>query len=172
LQLKHFGGYSGKKLKAHIMLDECTIEERWIGVSEMIERWLQERQALIVQFCALSGVHQQRPETGDATSRLQNFCQLLVDYASSGHFEIYYQLVREAEEFKDGSAELAKSLIPDITATTEAAMEFNDKYLDAKGPFVTLSKHLSTLGEILASRFDYEDRLINVLHEAHREQVA
>ena len=154
------------------MLDQCTIEERWSGVNDMIERWLQERQSLIVQYCALSGVHAFSPKTERTNLRLQKFCQLLVDYVSSGHFEVYYQLIREAEEFDDGSAELAKSLFPYINATTEMAMAFNDKYLDAKGPFTNLSKNLSKLGETLATRFEYEDRLINAMHEAHREQVA
>ncbi len=154
------------------MLDQCTIEERWSGVNDMIDRWLQERQLLIVQFCALSGVHEFSPKAERSSLRLQKFCQLLVDYVSSGHFEIYYQLIREAEEFEDGSAELAKSLFPYINATTETAIAFNDKYIDAEGPFTNLSKNLSKLGETLATRFEYEDRLIDAMHEAHREQVA
>ena len=156
------------------MLDQCTIEERWIGVNDMIDRWLYERQLLIVQYCALSGVHEFSPRTDSERSnlRLQKFCQLLVDYVSSGHFEVYYQLIREAEEFEDGSAELAKSLFPYINATTETAVAFNDKYVDTEGPFNNLSKNLSKLGETLATRFEYEDRLIDAMHEAHREQVA
>lgn len=164
------------------MLDKCTIEERWSGVGEMIDRWLQERQDLIVQFCALSGVHEYSPKTDKCHRRLQRFCQLLMDYVSSGHFEVYYQLIREAEEFKDGSAELAKSLFPYINATTEAAMDFNDTYGEisaesvngtgADATSLTLSKSLSKLGETMASRFELEDRLIDALHEAHREQVA
>ena len=120
------------------MLDECTKKERWTGVNEMIERWLQERQTLIVQFCALSGVHEYSPKGERSNLRLQKFCQLLVDYISSGHFEVYYQLIREAEEFDDGGAELAKSLLPHITSTTELCMEFNDKYSEAEKPCAKL----------------------------------
>lgn len=154
------------------MLEECTREERWSGVNQLIERWLLERQALIVQFCALSGVHEFSPKSAPSSLRLEKFCQQLVDYASAGHFEVYYELIREAEAFDDGSAEIATALLPDITATTEAAMAFNDKYADAKGPFDNLSKHLSKLGETMAARFDYEDRLIDTMHESHREAVA
>ena len=153
------------------MLDQCTKEERWSGVSELIQRWLQERQSLIVQFCALSGVHEFSPKQDDSDLRLGKFCQQLVDYVSTGHFEVYYQLIREAEEFQDGSVEIAKKVIPRINAATEIAMEFNDTYTDAKAPFTHLSQHLSQLGETMASRFEFEDRLINVLHESHREEV-
>ena len=154
------------------MLDQCTIKERFEGVNQMIERWLQERQALIVQYCALSGIHEHSPDTEAATARLDHFCALLVDYASAGHFEIYYQLIREAEAFDDGSAEKANALLPRIVDSTETAMDFHDKYTDCARQLTELPQDLSGLGETLASRFDLEDRLINTLHEAHREQVA
>lgn len=153
------------------MLDDCNIKERWLNVNELIDRWLAERQAVIVQFCALSGVHLQSPQRGTNTARLQRFCQLLLDYVSAGHFEIYYELVREAEEFKDGSVDTANRLLPDITATTELLLDFNDRYIDAK-PGAELAQSLSRLGETLAERFDLEDQLIEALHTAHREQVA
>ena len=154
------------------MLDQCTIEERFEGVTQMIDRWLHARQTLIVQYCALSGIHEIRPSAESTNLRLENFCQLLVDYVSAGHFEVYYELIREAEAFGDGSAELAKSLLPYIIDSTEMAMAFHDKYTGANKPLSSLPKALSTLGETMATRFEHEDRLINVLHEAHREQVA
>lgn len=154
------------------MLDQCTIEERWAGVNDIIERWLQQRQDLIVQFCALSGVHELKTAAERSNLRLQNFCQLLVDYVSSGHFEVYYQLIREAEEFEDGSAELAKSLLPRIISSTERAMAFNDQYTGVEEAPNSLPRSLSSLGETLASRFDLEDQLIDAMHEAHRSQVA
>ena len=152
------------------MLDQCTIQERFDGVTQLIDRWLHDRQDLIVQFCALSGVREYRPAA--ASNRLGRFCEVLVDYISAGHFEVYYQLIREAEAFDDGSAEQAKTLLPHIIDGTEMAMDFNDKYGDSLGPFDNLAQDLSQLGETLATRFDYEDRLIDTLHEAHREQIA
>lgn len=152
------------------MLDQCTIKERFEGVTQLLDRWLRERQDLIVQYCALSGVNESRPQ--DAGTRLEQFCQVLVDYVSAGHFEVYYQLIREAESFEDGSAEQAKALLPHLIESTEVAMDFHDKYADQEGPYNSLPKDLSTLGETMATRFDYEDRLIDTLHEAHREQVA
>ncbi|MGK0498500.1 MAG: regulator of sigma D [Oceanicoccus sp.] len=154
------------------MLDNCTVKERWSGVNQLIDRWLQERQEIVVQFCALSGVHELSRDDATADTRLERFCQLLVDYVSAGHFEIYYELIREAEAFKDGSADIANALMPQITVTTEVAMNFNDKYANAAGPLAKLPKHLSKLGEVLASRMELEDQLIDALHESHRAQVA
>jgi regulator of sigma D len=156
------------------MLDNCDIKERWSGVNKLIERWLTERQAVIVQYCAISGVHVLSPQSAAANrQRLQRYCQLLLDYVSAGHFEVYYELLREAEAFQDGSAELATSLMPEINATTALALDFSDKYAEAGQQALTnLAKDLSRLGEILAERFDYEDRLIDAMHSCHREQVA
>lgn len=155
------------------MLDNCDIKERWSGVNELIERWLAERQSLIVQYCAISGIHEFSPQGTANKGRLQKFCQLLLDYASAGHFEVFYQLLREAEAFQDGSAEAAMSLLPKINATTTAALDFNDRYGDTQVPGASvLAKDLSRLGEVLAERFDYEDQLIAITHVAHREQVA
>ena len=156
------------------MLDKCSIEERWTAVSDIIDRWLQERKDLIVQFCGISGIHQYSPKASTSASRLQKFCEVLVDYISAGHFEVYYQLIREAEEFKDGSAEAGKQLLPEIQDTTEIALAFDDRYGESKVDDLpdNLPKQLSALGEILATRFDLEDKLIAVMHEAHREQVA
>lgn len=154
------------------MLDQCSIEERFEGVNQLIGRWLHARQNLIVQFCALSGIHDSRPSAEATEKRLKHFCELLIDYVSAGHFEVYYELIREAEAFADGSAEVAKSLLPLIIDGTEGAMNFHDTYADGNASSETLPQDLSQLGETLAARFDYEDRLIDALHEAHREQVA
>ena len=99
------------------MLEKCSIQERWSGVEALIERWLEERQALIVQFCAVSGVHDLSSTDEGPQLQLQSFCQILVDYVSAGHFEINYQLLREAEEFEDGSAEAAKALMPKLVCS-------------------------------------------------------
>lgn len=154
------------------MLDNCDIKVRWGAVNELIERWLEERQSLIVQYCAISGI--QTAQRSANPNRLQKFCQLLLDYVSAGHFEIYYELVREAEAFDDGSADIAKTVLPQITATTQNALDFNDRYAECTevGDPGSLAKALSDLGETFAARFDLEDRLIDALHACHREQVA
>lgn len=154
------------------MLDSCTIQERWSGVNQMIERWLEERQALIVEFCAAGGIRDAVKSSQQQS--LKKFCETLVDYVCAGHFEVYYQLIREAEEFKDGSEEIAKTLLPELTDNTTAAMEFNDFYAK-KGnaeSLDTLPEKLSALGELLELRFEIEDRLIDVMHTAHKQCIS
>ena len=154
------------------MLDSCTKQERWSGVEEMIERWLEERQQLIVEFCAAGGVHEESSE--QRQQRLQKFCEILVDYVCAGHFEVYYQLIREAEEFQDGSANIAQNLLPELNDNTTIAMAFHDQYAEINDntDLSELEGKLSKLGETLELRFEIEDRLIDVMHNAHKAIVA
>ena len=97
---------------------------------------------------------------------------LLVDYVSAGHFEVFHELIDEAESFADGSGELAGKLMPAIADTTEVIMAYEEKYSGAQGRQEKLKRDLSALGEALESRFVLEDQLIAGLHTRHRRLVA
>ncbi len=154
------------------MLDNCkSAQERWGGVSDIIDRWLKERQSLLVRFCDLTEIvdDEENPDRGVI---LQQVCQLMVDYTSAGHFEVYDQLVKEAEDFDDKDAITAsQSAFDTIDTTTEYILDFNDKYQEIDD-LETLNTDLSKLGEALVSRFESEDKIIAVLHTAHKDQVA
>ncbi len=152
------------------MLESCrNAQERWGGVHLLIDRWLHERHALINAYHEL---HTDR----DATARqaLQRFCEYLVDYVSAGHFEIYEQLLAEAEAFGDDRAiELAKQIYPRIETITKVALGFNDRC--EKGDCLGspgLADELKQLGQLLHERFELEDCLIEVLHNAHKQADA
>lgn len=155
------------------MLEKCrNAKERWGGVSKIIDQWLEQRQQLISLFINL-------PESrvGDELNvQLETFCSLLMDYLSSGHFEVYEQLLREGSEFADGSVEQAQVLLPLIQPSTDAALDFNDSFNGFESPTLRelreFANALSHLGEQLEERFEVEDQLIEVLHNAHRSQVA
>ncbi len=98
---------------------------------------------------------------------LQHLCEVLVDYVSAGHFEVFYELIREAEAFGDGSDKLANTIIPQITDTTEVILGFDEKYPLPENIPANYTADLSLLGEILERRFELEDRLIVGLHRAH-----
>lgn len=156
------------------MLENCrNARERWGGVSELIDRWLKERQELLVHYCELSAATDYS-QTDTLHAKFVRLCEVLVDYVSAGHFEIYEQLVQEAREFNDGGLELVARLYPKIEQTTETALNFNDR-LDGKslteGEIRDLFQQLSELGETLESRFEMEDFLIQHLHNAHAEKV-
>ena len=154
------------------MLENCkSAQERWGGVSTLFDNWLHERQEMLVSFCTLGEIHDF--DSGNTVHRenLKSFCEILVDYTSAGHFEIYGQLIKEGQELHDDSGlETADSLFQTIDATTEIILDFNDKYLETDD-LRTLAADLSQLGESLASRLSAEDKMIEVLHTNHREKV-
>ena len=81
------------------MLESCqSAQERWGGVNLLIDRWLQERQELVKAYAELQNGNQPLAVTAGS---LQQFCELLVDYVSAGHFEVYEQLTGEAKAFGD-----------------------------------------------------------------------
>jgi len=157
------------------MLENCrNAKERWGGVSELIDRWLKERQQLLVHYCELSGESDRSPSEA-LSKKFIRLCELLVDYVSAGHFEVYEQLIQEAREFDDGGLELAAKVYPEIQKTTEVALAFNDQVdsrILTQEDVDTLFNELSRLGEVLESRFEMEDFLIENLHGAHAEKVA
>jgi len=155
------------------MLENCkTAQERWGGVSDIIDGWLASRQALISAFVALPSA-----TIGDElNSRLSSFSNLLMDYLSSGHFEVYEQLILEGKEFGDGSDAAGSKLLPLIQASTDRALDFNDDFDRFDEPTLAeirdFSARLSQLGESLEERFDLEDKMIALMHDSHREQAS
>lgn len=160
------------KGRENIMLESCqNTQERWGGVHKLIDRWLQERNELIRAYDALGDILQAL-----AVDRkgLLNFCELLVDYVSAGHFEVYEQLNGEAKAFNDERGlELADTIYPRLEVITKASLAFNDRC--DKGDCsdcAVVAAELETLGKLLHERFELEDCLIEVLHTAHKQQVA
>ncbi len=154
------------------MLNNCkNAKERWGGVSEIIDRWLEERQQMLVQYCELSALEASAAHDAVRGDKLRGLCQILVDYVSAGHFEIYDQLMKEGREFDDDEAlQEAGKLYSQVDKTTEVLLDFNDKYLETDD-LASLNGDLSGLGETLETRFSAEDRMIAVLHTAHKDLV-
>ena len=155
------------------MLENCqNAKERWGGVSEIIDRWLQERQDMLVQYCSLGGLDDNVSNNEQRGETLRRLCQILVDYVSAGHFEIYDQLMKEGREFEDQEAlHEAGNLFTIVDNTTEQILDFNDKYLETDD-LGSLDGDLSELGQTLEVRFSAEDRMISVLHTSHKDLVS
>ncbi len=156
------------------MLENCrNAKERWGGVSDIIDKWLRERQELIVRYCDLTA--RSGGSADQRCAQYQEFCQVLVDYVSAGHFEVYGQLIEEAREFGDGGEALADKVMPAIDRTTEVALNFNDKFDDihrVDDGLGVLDTEIAALGQVLEERFSLEDTLIEQLHNVHADQVA
>jgi regulator of sigma D len=155
------------------MLDSCTTaQELWGGVHKLIDRWLADRKQLVQQYTELCEAAEANKTTPTV---LESFCDVLVDYVSAGHFEVYEQLIREAEEFKDRDGlALARQLYPRIETITQTAVQFNDQYGRAgpDGDRELLHGRLLQLGGLLHERFELEDCLIEVLHTAHQDMLS
>ena len=150
------------------MLDDCKDNrERWQAVEGLLQSWLKERRDVLVKYTTIAAILESRADRPPLEFGLQGLCQVLVDYVSAGHFEIFHELIREAEAFADGSDKLANELIPSIGDTTEVILGFDEKYVSAADHPESLGADLSLLGEVLESRFQLEDRLIAVLHRSH-----
>ncbi|WET10520.1 sigma D regulator [Pseudomonas sp. D3] len=146
------------------MLESCqNAQERWGGVHKLIDSWLKARHELVRAFDALGA----EPEALTKNRKpLQAFCGVLVDYVSAGHFGIYEQLTKEAEAFDDQRGlELADTLYPRIDVITEKLLAFNDLCDAGK----CVAEKFKELGGLLHERFELEDCLIEVLHNAHRD---
>jgi len=149
--------------------------QHWGKVDQLIEGWLKERQDLIILYVAVDGIKEIAPSDTPISVKLQAFSQMLIDYVSAGHFEIYDELTQEAEEFQDDYSELVTSVLPRIQESTELSLDFNDKYANLELCVESLDQvatDLSLLGEKMVERFELEDKMIEVLHTRHRELVA
>jgi regulator of sigma D len=149
--------------------------EQWGTVDKLIKHWLKERQELIVLYCKVDGLKEFTPQDTPIAVKVQALCQVLIDYVSAGHFEIYDRLMREAEEFNDDYQDLIGRVIPEIEKSTTLALEFNDRYATVElceKSMKTLARDLNALGLVMVERFELEDQLIASLHDCHRELVA
>ena len=152
------------------------LRKQWEKVEELLEHWLQERKELLVLYCNY-GKNGNQAVHGDPQPRwvdARRFCQILVDYVSAGHFEVYDQLVCEAQ-VANASTALAEALYPKIHETTQIALDLNDKY--ATEELWELHQadfpgDLSKLGEALSNRFEMEDRLISEMHSCNEPLMA
>ena len=107
-------------------------------------------------------------KAGDKTEEMvRRFCQALVDYAATAHFQLYRYIV-ENKERRQAVLELAEQVYPQIAATTDAILDFNDRYDVApmEKRIDDLANDLSQLGELLADRIQLEDQVIEALDGA------
>lgn len=144
-------------------------QERWKGNHQAVDRWLHERQELLVLYCKTAGLppfdtdKQQLPAIRD----IREFCSILMDYISAGHFEVYDQIIQASPDKAKQMSALAEELYPLIAETTDVALAFNDIYGEASDltELDNFDTKLSALGEALELRMEFEDRLLATLDQ-------
>ena len=138
-------------------------KERRAGSRELIDKLVEERTEMLVLFCKLAGLapFDDKKHHKPVRELLQDFCQVLVDYIAAGHFSLYDRIVNSTERRREIS-ELAEQLYPRIARSTQAALDFNDRYDCGDHCQIADNFHdeLSRMGEEIASRIEIEDKLI------------
>lgn len=140
------------------------------GIDANIDNWLHARRNLLVHYFKLVGLKPlpQRPAALPEASDVSEFCDVLLDYISTGHFEVYDQLIVETESLGKEALERAHSVYPQLRETTRVALDFNDRYETQQDDLEQLDNDLSKLGEALMDRFDLEDQMLSIVAEAKR----
>lgn len=142
---------------------------QWHKIEALVRVWLEQRQRVIVLLCTLQGLEGLDHNHPRSTpTRVQEFCQLLMDYISAGYFEVYRELVREARQLQGGPPLLVAHVLERLQASTLEALAFNQDY-DTSGHspamLELLPQRLARLTEVLEDRFSLEDRLILSMHQ-------
>lgn len=149
-------------------VDKQPANDRRSRTRKEIKQLISERNEVLSLYCNLAGCDSnEAADVSDIDSELlQEFCQLLIDYIATGHFELYRR-ISEGEERRTDMIRLANTIYPRIERTTKAAVDFNDTFDGIAGKpkdvWNKLPGQLSMLGEELATRIELEDQLINTL---------
>jgi len=149
-------------------IDVQPANDRRARTRREIKQLINERNEVLSLYCSLAKCDGNKITSADEidADTLQEFCQLLIDYIATGHFELYSR-ISEGKERRQEIIKLADTIYPRIEKTTALAVEFNDVY-DGGNQFTDeqkskLPQQLSSLGEELATRIELEDKLINTL---------
>ncbi|RUO24066.1 sigma D regulator [Aliidiomarina minuta] len=144
-------------------------QKRWGGHHQALDHWLEERQELLILYCQMAGLppYGRDSESLPTADQIKHFCEILVDYVSTGHFEIYSHLIENAKISDEKAYALSQQVYPLISVTTEQALNFNDNYAEINDDdaLPKFDQDLSTLGEALEMRMELEDKLLNMLEE-------
>lgn len=141
--------------------------ERRARTRKEIKQLINERNSVLSQFYNLAK-HTENSESDldNIADLLEEFCQELIDYMATGHFELYRR-IEDGNERRNEILTLAEEIMPRINNTTQVAIAFNDLYDDTSNinsdTFDQLPNYLAKLGEELATRIDLEDKFINTL---------
>ncbi|MCL9777496.1 sigma D regulator [Vibrio methylphosphonaticus] len=156
-----------------VMLNKFkNAQEQWGGSSEVIDHWLETRQALIVEYCKLAALQPASSQSNvielPTPSDIGSFCDHLVDYISEGHFKIYDMVMDKWKATGFKTNEEIDGAYAKIVLTTEPLLEFNDKYvgLSQDNDLPGFEPDMSKVGEILELRFEVEDRLIQLIADS------
>ncbi len=139
--------------------------ERRAGSLDRLNTLLETRTETLTLFGQLAGMRPYHSNNKELQYVLQGFCETLVDYTASAHFQLY-RFMEEDTERRTEVRKVAEKIYPDIAVLTRCILDFNEKYdcEDHCDNFSTLEPDLSKLGEVLADRITLEDQVISIFN--------
>lgn len=149
-------------------------EQKWGGIHKLIDTWLEERKELLVQYCKLAGLppFERSDNALPIHDDIESFCEILMDYASTGHFELYDKILEECKQ--DLSDEqLVEDTCSKIRSTTDQALSFNDAFsnINEHIEMSGFDRNLAQLGETLEERFELEDVLLDTFRKPSEQNA-
>lgn len=143
--------------------EKQPIQDRRANAHQEIDHLVESRTGALSLYSKLASKQPFQPEH-DTQILLQNFCESLIDYTATAHFQLYRH-IDEDRERRQPVREIADEIYPSISDITQKILDFNDKYdcEDHCADFSHLAEDLSDLGEKLADRIELEDRLIETM---------
>lgn len=109
--------------------------------------------------------HRPYNENDKFSEELKKFCQAIIDYTASAHFQLYQHL-DENKERRQPVMIVANEVYSAISKTTDLILTFNDRYgdgADISAHMNHIEHDLSSLGEALADRISNEDMIIDAM---------
>lgn len=137
--------------------------ERRYAAKTKLNTLMGSRTETLTLYNQLAGLRPFKPDQ-EVQMALQEFCEALVDYTASAHFQLY-RFLDEGTERRIKVLDVAQQVYPNIADTTQQILDFNEKYDCEENchDLSELDKDLSNLGEILADRILYEDQVIDAI---------
>ncbi len=138
-------------------------QERRGSSQDRLNTLLASRTETLALLNQLAGLRPFNPDQ-ELQQLLEEFCEALVDYTASAHFQLY-RFIDEGTERRANLKQVADQVYAHIADTTQQILDFNEKYDNEVkyNNLKTLDKDLSQLAEIVADRIRYEDQIIKAL---------
>lgn len=142
-----------------------VVKERRTASQTMVKELIGVRDHVLALYGELAS-KQPFADADPVTGLLEDFCQSLIDYTADTHFRLY-RYIDEKRERRRPVIEIADKVYPGILDSTDAILDFNDKYDFTRGrekvDLSSLESDLSRLGERIADRIELEDKVIAAL---------
>ena len=130
----------------------------------LIARWRLQRLELRRQIMQLLSCELLPEAAHDQAMALQTLCTDLIDYVSTGHFEVYGRILPRRPWPERELHDLTQHILHHIGKTTDAVLGFNDRYELALcvHPPGQVSHDLGKLSRSLLLRFALEEQLLEL----------